>query len=149
MLERWAVRGVERVSEGSVKGRVSLVEGPPARPERGGAGAGVDRLVVPEAGYYAAEVKTLELPQDNSQVRVVFDVSEGRRVVVGQVIVDGNTAFRDKEVVEATCPPGPKGSGGSARGSTTRTRSTRTSASGCRAGTPTRASSTSRSPATR
>jgi outer membrane protein assembly factor BamA len=29
VLERWAVRGVQRVSEGSVKGRVKLTEGRP------------------------------------------------------------------------------------------------------------------------
>ena len=44
-------------------------------------------------GYYNAQIKTLELPQDNGRVRVVFDVDEGQRVAISQVVVDGNRRF--------------------------------------------------------
>ncbi|HYC31258.1 MAG TPA: POTRA domain-containing protein, partial [Gemmatimonadales bacterium] len=108
VLERWAVRGIERVSEGSVKDRVKLVEGRPLdRNAVEQSRASIDSLYH-EAGYYAAEVKTLELPQDNGTLRIVFDVKEGSRVAISQVSVDGNRQFSDKAVVGhmATKPEG-------------------------------------------
>jgi outer membrane protein insertion porin family len=99
VLERWAVRGVDRVSEGSVKGRVKLAEGRPLdRNAIEQSRASIDSLYS-DAGYYAAEIKTLELPQDNGRVRVIFDVTEGERVAISQVQVEGNQRFSDKTVV--------------------------------------------------
>ncbi len=99
VLQRWAVRGVDRLSEGAVKGRVKLVEGRPLdRNAVEQSRASIDSLYK-EAGYYAAQVKTLELPQDRDQIRVVFDVVEGSRVAISQVTVDGNQRFSDKTVV--------------------------------------------------
>jgi outer membrane protein insertion porin family len=100
LLERWAVRGVDRLSEGEVKDRVRLVEGRPLdRSAVQQAKTAIDSLYS-DAGYYAAEVKTLELPQDNGTIRVVFDVSEGSRVAISQVVVDGNERFSDAAVVK-------------------------------------------------
>ena len=99
VLERWAVRGVDRLSEGSVKDRVKLVEGRPLdRNAVEQSRASIDSLYK-DAGYYAAEVKTLELPQDNGRIRVVFDVNEGNRVAISQVRVEGNRRFSDETVV--------------------------------------------------
>ena len=99
VLQRWAVRGVDRLSEGSVKGRVKLVEGRPLdRNAVEQSRASIDSLYK-EAGYYSAQIKTLELPQDGGQIRVVFDVVEGNRVAISQVTVDGNERFSDKTVV--------------------------------------------------
>jgi outer membrane protein insertion porin family len=99
VLQRWAVRGVDRLSEGAVKGRVKLVEGRPLdRNVVEQSRASIDSLYK-EAGYYAARVKTLELPQDGDKIRVVFDVVEGNRVAISQVTVDGNERFSDKTVV--------------------------------------------------
>ncbi len=100
VLERWAVRGVDRLSEGSVKGRVKLVEGRPLdRNAVEQSRASIDSLYK-EAGYYAAEVKTLELPQAAGKTRVVFDVNEGSRVAISQVNVQGNQRYSDKTVVK-------------------------------------------------
>jgi outer membrane protein insertion porin family len=99
VLERWAVRGVDRLSEGAVKGRVKLVEGRPLdRNAVEQSRASIDSLYK-DAGYYAAQVKTLELPQDGGKTRVVFDVNEGSRVAISQVNVEGNKRFKDKTVV--------------------------------------------------
>jgi outer membrane protein insertion porin family len=99
VLQRWAVRGVDRLSEGAVKGRVKLVEGRPLdRNAVEQSRASIDSLYK-EAGYYAARVKTLELPQDGDKIRVVFDVVEGNRVAISQVTVNGNDRFSDKTVV--------------------------------------------------
>jgi outer membrane protein insertion porin family len=108
VLERWAVRGVQRLGEGSVKGRVKLTEGRPLdRNAVQQSRASIDSLYK-NAGYYAAEVKALELPQQNGKIRVVFDVTEGERVAISQVVIDGNKHYSDKSVVNhmATKPEG-------------------------------------------
>ena len=108
VLERWVVRGTDRISEGSVKGRVKLVEGRPLdRNAVEQSRASIDSLYK-HAGYYAAQIKTVELPQEGGRVRVVFDVSEGSRVAISQVQVEGNRRFPDQAVVGqmATKPEG-------------------------------------------
>ena len=108
VLERWAVRGVQRLGEGSVKGRVKLTEGRPLdRNAVQQSRASIDSLYK-NAGYYAAEVKALELPQQNGKIRVVFDVTEGERVAISQVVIDGNKHYSDQSVVNhmATKPEG-------------------------------------------
>ncbi|MDQ3136541.1 MAG: outer membrane protein assembly factor BamA [Gemmatimonadota bacterium] len=108
VLEKWAVRGVGKVSEGDVKGRVRLSEGRPLdRAAVEQSRASIDSLYKHD-GYYSAQVKTLELPQQNGRVRLVFDVDEGQRVAISQVVVEGNRRFSDKQVVKhmATRPEG-------------------------------------------
>ncbi len=108
VLRKWAVRGVEKLSEGEVKGRVKVAEARPIdRNAVEQSRAAIDSLYK-RAGYYAAQVKTIEIPQDSSGVRLVFDVQEGARVAVGQVVVEGNKRFDDKAVVKhmATRPEG-------------------------------------------
>lgn len=108
ILEKWAVRGVTRVSESNVKGRVRLSEGRPLdRNAVEQSRASIDSLYKHD-GYYSAQIKVLELPQDSTRVRIVFDVNEGQRVAISQVVVDGNKRFGDKQVVKhmATRPEG-------------------------------------------
>ena len=98
LLERWAVAGTDRISLGTVKDRVRLRE---ARPidrnavER--ARTAIDSLYA-DRGYYAAQVSVKETPTPSGAVRVVFEVSEGQRVAVGQVAVEGNSRFDDKTI---------------------------------------------------
>jgi len=108
ILEKWAVRGVTKVGEGEVKGRVKLSENRPI--DRNGveqSRASIDSLYKHD-GYYSAQIKTIELPQGNGRTRVVFDVDEGQRVAISEVVVDGNKHFSDKTVVKhmATRPEG-------------------------------------------
>ncbi|HEU4681777.1 MAG TPA: outer membrane protein assembly factor BamA, partial [Gemmatimonadales bacterium] len=108
VLEKWAVRGVNRLSEGEVKGRVQLTDGRPLdRNAVEQARAGIDSLYK-EQGYYASNVKVLQLPQESGKVRLVFDVDEGQRVAISQVVVDSNKRFSDKQVVKhmSTRPEG-------------------------------------------
>jgi outer membrane protein insertion porin family len=108
ILEKWAVRGVDRVSEGEVKGRVHLVEGRPLdRNSVEQARAAIDSLYKHQ-GYYTSQTKVLQLAQESGKVRVIFDVKEGERVAISQVVVDGNKHFSDKAVVKhmATRPEG-------------------------------------------
>jgi len=100
ILQRWAVRGPEQLSEGSVRGKVSLVEGRPidrAAVER--SRSAIDSLYQ-KKGFYAARVRINEIDQGNGAVRLVFDITEGNRVAISQVIIDGNTGFPDAAVVE-------------------------------------------------
>jgi outer membrane protein insertion porin family len=108
ILEKWAVRGVNRLSEGEVKGRVRLTEGRPLdRNAVEQARAAIDSLYKHQ-GYYASRIKVIQLTPKPGRTRVVFDVDEGQRVAISQVIVDGNKRFSDKAVVKhmATRPEG-------------------------------------------
>ena len=108
VLTRWAVKGVDRLSERSVKERVKLSEGRPidrAAVERGR--AGIDSMYHAQ-GYYAARVKVIETAPAPGQMGVVFDVEEGNRVAISQVQVEGNARYNDKTLVKrmATRPEG-------------------------------------------
>ena len=108
VLERWIVKGVTRLSEGAVRGRVKLGEGRPIdRAALARSRASIDSLYRAQ-GYYAAHTQVVELPQPSGRVRVVFDVTEGNRVAISQIAVDGNSAFSDGEVARhmATRPEG-------------------------------------------
>ncbi|HZB28408.1 MAG TPA: outer membrane protein assembly factor BamA, partial [Gemmatimonadales bacterium] len=100
VLEKWAVRGVERLSEGEVKGRVRLNEGRPLdRNAVEQARAAIDSLYKHQ-GYYASKVNILQLTPRSGRARVVFDIEEGERVAISQVVIDGNKHFSDKAVVK-------------------------------------------------
>ncbi len=99
ILQRWTLRGVEKLGERQVKDRVQL---PIAR--------AIDRAAVSRSlssidslyrdkGYYRAQVRILELPQPDGQVRVVFDIVEGNRVALSQVDLDRNTRIPDDRLV--------------------------------------------------
>ena len=77
LLQKWVLKGVERVDEGAVRRKISVPEGRPLdRAAVAKARHAIDSLYR-KGGYYAVQVKTLELPQDNNQVRLVFEVNEG------------------------------------------------------------------------
>jgi outer membrane protein insertion porin family len=108
LLEGWSVRGYERLEEGTVRDRVKLATGRPLdRDALERSRASIDSLYKKQ-GYYAAEVRTQLLEQPSGGVRVAFDIAEGRRVAVSQVVVEGNEAFSDGKVVKqmATRPEG-------------------------------------------
>ncbi|PYO43783.1 MAG: outer membrane protein assembly factor BamA [Gemmatimonadetes bacterium] len=100
ILVKWAVRGVNRVSEGSVRDKAQLAEGRPLDPAAVTRARGrIDSLYRAD-GYYLAQVKVVPIYEDDSsRVRIIFDVDEGRRVAVAQVQVQGNTHFPMDELV--------------------------------------------------
>jgi len=99
LLVKWAIRGVQRVAEHSVRDKVALAEGRPLDPanvER--ARARIDSLYQAQ-GYYLARTKPLYVyERDSSGVRVIFDVDEGRRVAIARVDFQGNTHFTDEQL---------------------------------------------------
>lgn len=100
LMDRWAMRGVAKLSEGAVRGKVKLTPNTPVdRAAIAQARAAIDSLYKKE-GYYAAKVGVREVAQADGTSRVIFDVDEGSRVAIGQVAIDGNTRFSDKAVVD-------------------------------------------------
>ena len=98
LLTGWTVRGVEKLSERKVRGRVRLLDGRPYDPAAGARSrAAIDSLYEHE-GYHLTEVVLRERAQVDGSLRVIFDVTEGRRVKVSQVIVEGNAHFSDGDV---------------------------------------------------
>jgi outer membrane protein insertion porin family len=99
LLVRTTVRGVEKVSERSVRDRIELPTGRPL--DRGmlvRAKQRIDSLYEAE-GYYLAQVVDSVIPQDSDHVRVVFDITEGRRIAISAVRIEGNRAFPASEIV--------------------------------------------------
>jgi outer membrane protein insertion porin family len=108
VLDKWAVRGVNRLSQGEVKGRVTLSEGRPLdRNAMEQSRAAIDSLYK-DQGYYASQVKVIQVEPQPGRARVVFDVDEGERVAISQIIIQGNKRFSDKTVVKhmSTRPEG-------------------------------------------
>ena len=101
MVSGWSVRGAERISARRVRGKVSLLEGRPFDPAAAARSrAGIDSLYRDD-GFYLTRVNVRKVLQPDSTLRVVFDINEGRRVTVSQVIVEGNEHFSDADLVGA------------------------------------------------
>lgn len=108
LLVRASVRGVEKLSERSVRDRIETPAGRPLDPALiARTRVRIDSLYQ-RAGYYLAAVEPLIVPQDSDRVVVVFDVREGRRVAISNVRIEGNRSFSDEQVVGklATRPEG-------------------------------------------
>jgi len=100
LLTRWTVKGVERLSERSVKERVRLAEGRPIDRAAVQRGVGAIDSLYHAQGYYAARVRVIETAPAPGQVGVVFDVDEGNRVAISPVQVEGNARYSDKRLVK-------------------------------------------------
>jgi len=100
ILVKWAVRGVSRLSERSVKDKVQLAEGRPVDPAAvTRARARIDSLYRTQS-YYLAHVNVLRVYEaESARVRVIFDVDEGRRVAIARVAFEGNTHFPTEQLV--------------------------------------------------
>ena len=100
-LLRWAVSGTDKLSEGSVRDKVTLAEGRPLDPaaaER--SRARIDSLYHARGFYLAKTNLHYVYERDSSAVRVIYDIEEGRRVAIAQVDIQGNTHFSDAQIIE-------------------------------------------------
>ncbi|MEO6526011.1 MAG: outer membrane protein assembly factor BamA [Gemmatimonadaceae bacterium] len=94
------VTGTDRLSRGSVRDRVDLTTGRPVDPAQvANAVQRIDSLYK-AAGYYLARVKP-ETTLVAGSMNLLFRVTEGRRLAVSGVNIQGNAAVRDKTVVSA------------------------------------------------
>lgn len=99
ILLRTAIRGVAKLSEHSVRERIEMPSNRPLDPGLvARARQRIDSLYEAE-GYYLADVKPLVIPQDSDHAIAVFDITEGRRVAVSAIEIEGNHDFRDGQIV--------------------------------------------------
>ena len=104
----WDLRGVSNLSERSVRGKIRLIAGRPYNPaDVAAARAAIDSLYKKE-GYYQTRVEATVVPQADGRVRLTFDITEGSRVAISRVIIEGNEAFAADEIVShmSTKPEG-------------------------------------------
>jgi outer membrane protein insertion porin family len=102
LLVKWAIRGVARLSERSVKDKVQLAEGRPLDPAAVARARGRIDSLYRAQGYYLAQVKVVHVYEaESSRVRVIFDVAEGRRVAIARVAFEGNAHFPTGQLVGA------------------------------------------------
>jgi outer membrane protein insertion porin family len=100
VLQRWAIRGADQVSESEVRSKIVLLEGRPLDRAAVGKIIGAIDSLYQKKGYYAARVRVNEVEGGPGAARLIFDITEGSRVAIAQVIIDGNTTYKDESVVE-------------------------------------------------
>jgi len=100
LLAGWEVHGANRIPLGDVRERVKLLEGRPLdRAAVARSRESIDSMYK-ERGFYAATVSAEQAAADSGKgVQVTFNIEEGRRVAVSQVLVDGNQNFTDQQLV--------------------------------------------------
>jgi outer membrane protein insertion porin family len=100
ILARWEIHGAARIPEGDVRERIKVLEGRPLdRAVVARSRASIDSMYK-DRGFYAAQVRADVSPADSGRgVVLAFDIDEGRRMAVSQVVIDGNTKVPDEEVV--------------------------------------------------
>ncbi|MBI4502984.1 MAG: hypothetical protein HY700_17730, partial [Gemmatimonadetes bacterium] len=99
LLTNWTVRGAERVPEGTVKGKIALVTGRPYDPSEARRSLAAIDSLYKKRGYYFAAGRLVELPQKDGTIRVVFDITEGRRVAISQIVFEGIRRFSSGDIV--------------------------------------------------
>ena len=108
LLADWAVRGPDKVSGGEVRSLVRVIAGRPFdRAAAARSRAAIDSLYR-EQGYYNADVRLETTPVGDSAVQLAFVVTEGSRVAISGVEIEGNDSVPDDQIVAqmATRPEG-------------------------------------------
>lgn len=101
ILRSWSLKGPARISMGTVKEQITLLEGRPI--DRAAVAKGrfkVDSMYRKE-GYYNARVAVQEEATNDGGIRLNFQVDEGNRVSIARIDVVGNSHFTDQQIVEA------------------------------------------------
>jgi outer membrane protein insertion porin family len=101
MLTAWTIRGAGKVSPRKVRGRVKLLSGRPYDPVVAASSRSAIDSLYKKEGYYQTAVEARELPQEDGSLQVVFEIDEGRRVTISQVVIEGNVHLVDDDVVGA------------------------------------------------
>ncbi len=99
LVVRTSIHGAEKISERSVREKTDIPTGRPLDPASlARARTRIDSMYE-AAGYYLADVKTNVVPLDTGRVAVVIEVNENRRIAISQVVINGNHAFTDEQIV--------------------------------------------------
>ncbi|HKV70885.1 MAG TPA: POTRA domain-containing protein, partial [Gemmatimonadales bacterium] len=101
ILIKWTVKGTDKISERSVRERVTLFEGRPLDPAAvARSAARIDSLYRGDGYYLASATPKWIYEADSSRVRIVFEIDEGRRVAIARVNFEGNHAFTAQTLVD-------------------------------------------------
>ena len=94
------VEGADRVSKKSVRDRIEIPEARPLNPAL--VSRAVERIdsLYESHGYYLARVKP-ETTFVGPQIRLTFNIDEGRRLAVSGVRINGNSKISDADIVKA------------------------------------------------
>ncbi|MEP7324585.1 MAG: POTRA domain-containing protein, partial [Gemmatimonadota bacterium] len=95
----------------SIGGAVDKIKAMIGRPiDRAGLAKAVGSIdsLYSSSGYSSVDVKAREVPMPDGSVQLIVEISEGNRVAVSQIVIEGNTRFSDKDLVShmATRPEG-------------------------------------------
>lgn len=101
MLRSWTVEGPAKIAPRDVRDRVTLLAGRPLDRAALAASAFAIDSMYRKAGYYGARVSTRTEPADSGAVTVRFTVTEGNRVAISEVRIEGNEQFSDEDLVGA------------------------------------------------
>ncbi len=94
--------GLEHIGSGAIRDTVGLESGRPLSPAAVHEVGYLVRAELAEQGYMAATVDTSLIPGDRPGLyRLVFNVSEGSRIVVTALDFEGNEALSDGELTSA------------------------------------------------
>ena len=99
-ISRIDFEGLENVSAGAVRDSAGLQAGGPLRPAKVAAAKHMVRRLLANKGFQARSVEhRLEpIPDRPGEHRLVFDVVEGQRVSIAEVVFEGNEAFSDDQL---------------------------------------------------
>jgi len=102
--------GLEHVSGGTVRDTVGLRAGAPLQPGKVAAATSMIRRLLADKGFQVRSLKHRLEPVEAQpgSYRLVFDVEEGHRVAIAEVVFEGNEAFDDGRLrkVMGTKPEG-------------------------------------------
>jgi outer membrane protein insertion porin family len=103
-------RGLENIRPSAIRDTVGLRAGGPLRPGQVEQAKVMVRSLLAKKGFQVRSVVDSLIPVEgaDNEVRLVFDVSEGQRVAVAEVVFEGNEAFSDEQLgkVMSTKPEG-------------------------------------------
>jgi len=94
--------GLESVSASTVRDTVGLRSGVPFSPGRVEAAKAMVRSLLADRGIQLRRIEHRLVPIEGSdQARLIFDVQEGGRVAIAEVVFEGNEVFSDDELTGA------------------------------------------------
>lgn len=108
ILAGFSIRGAEQVPVSTIRGKLRLYEQQPYDPAAAVRAKATIDSIYQHRGFTLASVTMRELRQPNGTLRLLFEVDEGSRVAIAQVVVEGNRYFSDDEIVDAM-KTGPEG----------------------------------------
>ncbi|HKI93720.1 MAG TPA: outer membrane protein assembly factor BamA [Gemmatimonadales bacterium] len=108
LLTAWSLTGVQKVAEHTVRGKVKLRDGRPYDPAAAAQSVAAIDSLYHQDGYYIAAAKLDTVVQPDSSIHAIINVTEGHRVAISEMIIKGNKAFTDKQIV-SHMKTGPEG----------------------------------------